>query len=40
MSDHNSQILIGLLFYGLFGGVGQIVRAIVALGGSKTLIPA
>jgi putative chitinase len=37
MSDHNTQILIGLLLYGLFGGVGQIVRAIVALGGSKTL---
>jgi putative chitinase len=37
MSDYNTHILIGLLFYGLFGGVGQIVRAIVALGGSKTL---
>jgi len=37
MSDHNTQILIGLLFYGLFGGVGQIVRAVVALGGSKTV---
>jgi putative chitinase len=37
MPDPNAAILTGLLLYGLFGAAGQIVRAIVALGGSKTL---
>lgn len=37
MTDQNAAILIGLLFYGLFGAAGQIVRAIVALGGGRTL---
>jgi putative chitinase len=37
MPDPNAPILIGLLLYGLFGAAGQIVRAIVALGGSQAL---
>ena len=37
VTDQNGAILLGLLFYGLFGAAGQIVRAIVALGGSRTL---
>jgi putative chitinase len=37
MPDPNAPILTGLLLYGLFGAAGQIVRAIVALGGSQTL---
>jgi hypothetical protein len=37
MPDPNAAILTGLLLYGLFGAAGQIVRAIVALGGSHAL---
>ena len=37
MPDPNAPILVGLLLYGLFGAAGQIVRAIVALGGSQAL---
>jgi putative chitinase len=37
MPNLNAPILTGLLLYGLFGAAGQVVRAIVALGGSQTL---
>jgi putative chitinase len=37
MPDPNAPILVGLLLYGLFGAVGQLVRAVVALGGSQIL---
>jgi putative chitinase len=37
MPDLNAPILTGLLLYGIFGAAGQIIRAVVALGGSQTL---
>jgi putative chitinase len=37
MSDLNAPILTGLLLYGLFGAAGQIIRSVVALGGSQAL---
>ena len=36
-ADLNAPILTALLLYGLFGAAGQIVRAVVALGGNQTL---
>jgi hypothetical protein len=37
MPDLNAPILAGLLLCGIFGAAGQIIRAVVALGGSQTL---
>jgi putative chitinase len=37
MPDLNAPILTGLLLYGIFGAAGQIIRAVVALGGSQKL---